>query len=638
MKHARVLSAIIVSMSFFAGAAPAADWPMWRCDARRSATTTEELAPTLQLQWVREWPALEPAWPDQSKMRFDVAYEPVVMGKTMFVGSPRTDSVTALDTDTGAVKWVYYADGPVRFAPVAWQGKLYFVSDDGHLHCLDAATGALRWKVRGGPSDRRVLGNKRLICTWPARGAPVLEDGRLYFAAGIWPFMGIFIHAVDPKTGDVLLTNDGTGATYMLQPHSSPAFAGVAPQGYIASAGGRLLIAGGRSVPACFSRDDGELLYYRLSENGRYGGYHVSATARHFFNDQQMFNLATGERMPDLDCTPVVTDGVAYGAEDADVHAYDLDSPKSKIVKDTRGRDRKVWSISRLWSLDGDVATVWLKAGSRLYASTESGLKAIDLPRAGGEPSVSWEASIDGTPAGMLAADGKLFVTTLQGRILCFGPNATEPTVHAMPDAGEAPAPDRWTTVAGDILRETGATEGYCLLWGLGTGRLAEELARQSALHIVAVDPDAGKVDAARRRLVEAGLYGSRVAVQVGDPLSFDFPPYMASLIVSEDLRAAGVDSRATFAHKLFHALRPYGGTACLAIRARGRTVFRSAVERGTLPNAEVRVAGGYTLLTRAGALPGSANWTHQYADVANTAVSRDQAVRAPLGLLWFGG
>src|SRR5205085_5429614 len=98
---------------------------------------------------------------------FDAAYEPVVLGKLLLVGSSRTDSVTALDTATGAEKWRYYAEGPVRFAPAAWEGRVYFACDDGHLYCLDAGTGRMLWKFRGGPSDRRVLGNGRLISTWP---------------------------------------------------------------------------------------------------------------------------------------------------------------------------------------------------------------------------------------------------------------------------------------------------------------------------------------------------------------------------------------------------------------------------------------------------------------------------------------
>ncbi len=43
-------------------------------------------------------------------------------------------------------------------------------------------------------------------------------------------------------------------------------------------------------------------------------------------------------------------------------------------------------------------------------------------------------------------------------------------------------------------------------------------------------------------------------------------------------------------------------------------------------------------LVRRPGSLLGSANWTHQYGDVANTIKSNDRRVKLPLGVLWFGG
>ena len=95
----------------------------------------------------------------------------------MFVGSSQTDSLTAYDTRSGERLWEFRAEGPIRFAPVAWNGKLYVASDDGHLYCVDAADGRARWKHRGGPSNRRVLGNERLISLWPARGGPVVANG-----------------------------------------------------------------------------------------------------------------------------------------------------------------------------------------------------------------------------------------------------------------------------------------------------------------------------------------------------------------------------------------------------------------------------------------------------------------------------
>src|SRR5437879_373499 len=106
-----------LSVYFCAATSPvyAGDWPTWRYDVRRSAATPQELPVELHLQWVRELPAPRPAWPDQPKMPFDIVDEPIVAGKTLFIGSSRTDTMTAFDTATGVEKWHFCADGPIRF-------------------------------------------------------------------------------------------------------------------------------------------------------------------------------------------------------------------------------------------------------------------------------------------------------------------------------------------------------------------------------------------------------------------------------------------------------------------------------------------------------------------------------------------
>ena len=43
-------------------------------------------------------------------------------------------------------------------------------------------------------------------------------------------------------------------------------------------------------------------------------------------------------------------------------------------------------------------------------------------------------------------------------------------------------------------------------------------------------------------------------------------------------------------------------------------------------------------MVTRNGPLQGASPWTHNYGDIANTVKSDDQLVKAPLGILWFGG
>jgi len=196
-----------------AASAAAADWPMWRCDEKRAAASPADLSATsLNLQWVRDLGEPDPAWLDQAWLRYDDSYEPVVAGSTIFVPSMVTDSVTAYATADGSEFWTYRTDGPVRFAPVVSGGNVYFASDDGYLYCVSAASGALQWKFRAGPSDRKILGNRRLISAWPARGGPVIAGGVLYFAAGIWPFEGVFVYALNPSNGSVVWANTGAGA------------------------------------------------------------------------------------------------------------------------------------------------------------------------------------------------------------------------------------------------------------------------------------------------------------------------------------------------------------------------------------------------------------------------------------------
>src|SRR5690606_38336828 len=122
--------------------------------------------------------------------------EPIVMDGRMFLGFNDQDKLVALDAASGAVLWTFYTGGPVRLAPVGWQGKVYFGSDDGFLYCVNAVDGTLVWQFRGGPGPRKVIGNQRLISAWPVRGGPVIRDGEVYFAASIWPFMGVFIYAL----------------------------------------------------------------------------------------------------------------------------------------------------------------------------------------------------------------------------------------------------------------------------------------------------------------------------------------------------------------------------------------------------------------------------------------------------------
>jgi outer membrane protein assembly factor BamB len=676
--------------------APAADWPMWRYNANRTADSPEKLPAQMTLRWTREFPARVPAWEDplnQDLMPFDAVFEPVVMGERMFVGFNDSDKLVALDIRTGRQLWAFYAGGPVRLAPACWQRRVYFTSDDGCLYCVRAEDGGLVWKHRGGPSDRKVLGNSRLISTWPARGGPVVRDGVVYFAASIWPFMDTFIYALDAATGKVVWVNDGTGADFQKQPHSAPAFAGVAPQGALVATEKLLLVPGGRSVPAAFDRATGALLYFHINDSGKgTGGSTVMSNEKEFFvhtreRGTRAHDLATGKKTNFTVNEPVLGKTHVYCAANCSTNfaaraeaelkletarqahlkakndladARDMAEPgaikraEASLASAAKKVEQAEAIVSRVrqsapdgaavrvvqawkadkslqWEIRADGSGDLIRAGGRLYAAGSNTVIAIEPPKQGGQPAIVWSQPVQGTVRRLLAANGMLFAVTLEGRIMAFSeakpeggtrpPGAFTPETNAATNAPGGRVPPEQ---AREIIERTGAREGYAFVLGLGDGRLIASLAAASKLHLIGVDADAAKVDRLRRQLDSAGLYGKRIALLAAEPESFGAPPYVASLIVT-DLGFSPASLR-----KVYESLRPYGGSLWLA--------GAKSVAAAGLPKAKVEVLANAMRVVREGALPGAADWTHQYGDVANSVKSDDSAVKLPVGLLWFGG
>jgi outer membrane protein assembly factor BamB len=605
----------------------AADWPMWRHDANRSAVSPEGIPESLNLQWEVQYTPRTLAWDDplnQDMMHYDRIFEPIVVGKTMMIPFNDTDKLVALDTETGMQKWAYYVDGPIRFPAAAADGKVYFTSDDGFLYCLEIETGTEVWKFRGAPSDRKLIGNRRFISVWPARGGPVVKDGTVYFGASIWPMMGIFIYAIDAETGEVQWFNDGTGAEYQKQPHNSPAFAGVAPQGAMVAVGDRLLVPGGRSVPACFDRNTGELLYYRFAEQNKTGGAFVAALGDDYFNHHRervttFYQISDGDRLIyTLGKYPVLAED-AYVFSGENLTAY---------APQTLREHKDDFAKHALWTLDVDATKDLVRAGNFLYAANADGITAV---RMGETPAVAWQKRIDGGVERLLAADDKLFAVTLDGSIMAFGAKKGRPQQRLERPFPAEPSMDA-VKRATDLLNRSGVKNGYAIYYGVGDGELMEALAANSDLHIVGVVSDPARLDELRDRFDLNGLYGDRVALLSGKPGTLDTPDYMAGLTI---LGEGALDK--TTLDAVFPTVRPYGGVILPLEEVNGESLTKLVAE-AKLPGLAVREVDGAFMLAREGALPGAGTWTHQYGNIANTTKSDDSIVKLPLGVLWFGG
>lgn len=617
----------------------AGDWPMWRHDVSRSAATDERLPDEMYLQWRRELTPLTPAWPEDPRLHFDAVYQPIVAGQHMIVASSVNDSVTAYDATTGELQWRFYADGPVRFAPAALDGRIYFGADDGNFYCLEAATGKLLWKFRAAPNARKAIGNERMISVWPVRGGPVLEDDKVYFTVGVWPFEGTFLYALDARSGKPVAVTTGGDANPMVLKDRTP-------QGYLAISDSRLFVPCGRAVVTCLDRNSGRFQSYNYRTSA-VTNYHVAVQDNWLIHGIVNYDTKTKAILPIQAREPVLTPDAMFFAANGTLTAYDLKNPQVVEGKDRRGKPTKKFVLNKLWAASPqDIfgkppanpkapppLKVHIKAGSRLYGHHKNQVLAIDLPSEKTKANVSWQGEVEGTPASMLAANGKLIVVTQEGAIYCFGKDKVEPKTHALPATRAVVKTDGWSGRAKKLIERTGVTDGYCLVDGVGTGRLIEELVSQSKLHVIGIDSDEKTIAELRRRFDANRLYGTRVSLFAGSPGDLALPPYFASLVTSETDRKL----TSTSVTSLFHVLRPFGGTAVLKSDDAEHELVVSLAEN-ELAKAEVKRHEGHTSLTRVGALPGSADWTHEYGDPSNTLMSRDQLVKPPLGVLWFGG
>jgi len=104
--------------------------------------------------------------------------QPTVLDRQVFVGSA-SGLVQALAMETGCLKWVFQATGPVRSAILAVPSGaghvLLFGDQVGWFYALDAGTGRQLWKKRPEPHESTRL-----------TGAPVAHQGTVYVPVSSW--------------------------------------------------------------------------------------------------------------------------------------------------------------------------------------------------------------------------------------------------------------------------------------------------------------------------------------------------------------------------------------------------------------------------------------------------------------------
>jgi outer membrane protein assembly factor BamB len=638
-----------------------AAWPAYRHDAGRSGVSAEGIQlPLVQVWTHRAAHVPNPAWPElparQDVFRrvptlgptttYDRAFHVAIGGGAVYFGSSADDTLYCLDASDGRVRWSFTTDGPIRLAPVLADGRLYAGSDDGCVYCLRADDGRLVWKYRGGPEDRRLPGNGRMMSMWPVRCGIVVDGRVVYFCAGLFPSQGNYLCAVRAEDGKEVWKQQ----------------IDVASQGYLLASPSRLFVPTGRTAPRVFDRQSGKPIgpLPGAGANGVAGGcFAVLVDDSVLYSAGETWGIHAGspekkEKVVFADGQRVVADGrMSYIlAKDRLVaidraHWLELGRLQAKAKKTpeeqariaalggTR-RDYVKWEVPCTHAYELIVAggTVFLGELNRVTAYNPADGKKL------------WEGAVRGKAYGLAASDGRLYASTDLGVVHCFQtgvPIRSGPHTFEFMEAASKPSPypsdgqcELYAHAAETAVQRAATTKGYCLVLGARSGRLAYEIARRSQFQVVGIEPDAEKVAEARRRLAEAGLYGTRITIHQGDAAKLPFPAYWANLIVSEETLLGGKLPGAPA--EIQRVLRPCGG--CLVLIAPKATARDELARWGgqAIPGWKVEPCNAGLVGTASrGSLPGAGEWSHFHADPGNTACSGDAIAPGPVDLQWFG-
>jgi len=460
------------------------DWPTFRGNAARSGSTAEAVGTDLKVKW-------------QAKVGGRLS-QPVAAGDAVFVAAVDDHALVALDRDSGKPRWTYIAGGRIDSPPTIYVGRIsnpsreadglethpttlcIFGSADGYVYCLRASDGALAWRFRAAPLDRRIMAWEQLESVWPVHGSVLIRDEVAYVIAGRSMFLdgGLTLYRLNPATGEVLAqiqmegTDPNTGKD--LHAHVTMLDMPVASSDILSSEGDRIFM---RSQP--FDLQGRRQRVQHVPSDQQRGEDAPLFVPNGFLDDNYWHRAfwvygrsvrggpgygSTGHQAPSGKIMVLDDDNMyVFGrrqeywrwttATEYRLFSVDRSLPRhqQKPPSGTRRRGPKAAFATR-WDVDIPVLVrAMVKAGDTLFAcgpadivhEPTAGMRQTDKLEllkkqaalfAGSGGSVLWavsaedgerlrETKLDVLPVfdGMIAAGGHLFLSTVDGKVVCLG-------------------------------------------------------------------------------------------------------------------------------------------------------------------------------------------------------------------------
>jgi outer membrane protein assembly factor BamB len=323
----------------------------------------------------------------------------------------------------------------VDSAPTLSEGRAVFGCRDGYAYSLRLSDGALAWRSRVAREDRSIVACGQVESVSPVLGSVLVKDGTAYCTAGRSSYLdgGIDLCRLDAKTGKLLSRT----VNYSPDPVTGKQPAHLAP-GIMVGARADLLSADADHV---YMRDN---VYDSEGGTVEKGNAHLF-TLTDFLDDTWTHrsywifgtkpSIATGCTGRDKNLTygrVLVFNGstvFGYGRKTVDWSNQLLDGPYRLFAVARDEASTLLWEQPvplhvRAMVLAGD--TLFL-AGPPVNASDDLWIdeagKGVLVAVAATDGAVLSQQDLPSPPVfdGMAAAQGKLYVSTADGHVLCLG-------------------------------------------------------------------------------------------------------------------------------------------------------------------------------------------------------------------------
>ncbi len=362
------------------------EWPMFRGQLNHTGTGLKTTPYSKATYWTYTSPDVNPS-------------SPVVAGGYVFIpfrGVEIVDTVSSrlycLDATTGALRWKILVGGDVLTTPAVADGRIYVGGLSGNFHCLDGSTGAIRWTAN----------------IYEIMSSPAVAGGRVYIGSN-----DDRVYCLNATTG-AHLWNYTTGEDV----RSSPAVAN--GRVYVGSYDGYIYCLDATTGAHLWNyttgmMDSSPAVAYGLVYVGSYDGNVICLDA---LTGDHVWNYLT---LGGVQSSPAVAGGRVYvGSNDDNIYCLDT------------------LTGARLWnySTGDDVKSSPAVAGGMVYLGGLDGkiycLDAISGGRL-------WNYTMGGVVSSPAVAYGRVYVSSADQKIYCLPTilDTTPPTYTAVTESAD---------------------------------------------------------------------------------------------------------------------------------------------------------------------------------------------------------